>query len=189
MEKIEFELIENNSFIKYKLFGSLDWSEDGIGLALNYPEENSKSEWYIRLSVDSRCMAAAVLGVLFNDFKNGREEFKIEYGGIFDIVSSQQFEAFIHKWFDEDGVLFLEGPFLDGIFGRFSTYGYLGYPQNDENEFDKIFFWNQEAIKIIFPEKGYIDQIHGKIFIDTHIESIFNEELKKIIELFNSNDD
>jgi hypothetical protein len=188
MEKIEFELIENNVTTKYNYFGKLNWNDDGIGLNFIYPEENSKSKWFEVLSSVSECMAAAVLGVLFNDFKNGRETFETNYQDIFDIVCTKQFENYINKWYDADGALFQEGPFFDGIFGRFSAYGDLGHPDNHEEDICEVYHWKDNTIKIIFSEKRSIDELYGKLFIDTNVESLFKNELQTIIELFNSND-
>jgi hypothetical protein len=167
MENIEFELLENFEITKYKFFAKFIWSADSIGLELNYPANNTKLEWYEKLSSESESMAAAILGLAFNDFKNGDEEF-------------------INKWFDADGALFKEGPFFDGIFGRFSSYGNLGYPDNYENEICEIYHWEKDAIKIKFSEKRSIDELQGKLFIAKSIESIFKNELNEIIDLFNS---
>jgi hypothetical protein len=186
MEKIEFELLENDFAIKYKFFGKLNWSADGIGLELNYLAVNSKLEWYEKLSTESVSMAAATLGILFNDFRNGDEEVMIRCNDISQIVCSKQFDGFINNWFDAEGVLFKEGPFFDGIFGRFSSYENLGYPDNYEEEICEIYHWNKYAIKIIFSEKSSIDELQGKLFIDTSVESTFKNELNEIIELFNS---
>ena len=186
MEKIEFELLENNVITTYKYFGKFNWSSDGIGLDLNYPDENSKLEWYEKLTFESESMAAAILGLAFNDFKNGDEELISNYDGIFQILCSKQFEEFINKWYDVDGAIFNEGPFFDGIFGRFSSYGNLGYPDNYEDGISEIYHWDKEGIKIKFSEKRSIDELQGKLFIASSIESIFKNELNEIIELFNS---
>jgi len=183
---MEFKLIENSYSTTYKYFGKFNWSADGIGLEINYPDENSKLEWYEKLSVESESMAAAILGLLFNDFKNRNEELMISYNDISQIVGSMKFGGFINTWFDSDGVLFKEGPFFDGIFGRFSSYGNLGNPDNYYEETCEIYHWNKEAIKIIFPEKRSIDELKDKLFIDIRIESTFKNELLDIIKLFNS---
>jgi hypothetical protein len=182
---MEFELIENSYSTTYKYFGKFNWSSDGIGLDLNYPDENSKLEWYEKLTSKSESMAAAILGLAFNDFKNGNEELINNYDCIFQIVCSKKFEEFINKWYDDDGALFKEGPFFDGIFGRFSSYGNLGYPDNHEDEICEIYDWDKGAIKIKFSEKHSIDELQGKLFIAKSEESIFKNELNEIIELFN----
>lgn len=179
-----FELHENNTCIKYKYLGELVWSTNGIGTDFNYPEQNTKSAWYKKLKEESSCMSSACLGSLFYHLTSfGDESFKEIYGDIIYIIKSNKFKNFINEWFSENGSIFSEPLFFDGNFGRFSNYGDINYPDNEEVETDEL-KWLEQSIKIKMNRKGTFDDLRGKIFIDEELELEFEIEVKKAIDLF-----
>lgn len=181
---LSFELHENNTYIKYNYFGELYWSADGIGVDYNYPEEKTKTSWYNTLREESSCMSSACLGSLFYHLELLNDEsFKEIFGDILDIVRSEKFVKFIDNWFNANGGVFSEPYFFDGKFGRFSSEGNMGYPDNEEDEGDEL-KWNEQAITIKMNQKGAFDDLRGKLFIDEEQELKFDLELKIVIDLF-----
>jgi len=173
---MEFELIENSVTTKYKFFGETrSMGGMDLGIDVNYPDEMNKEGWYDKLIEESECMAAATLGYLFH--------VKESYGDIDEIVSSQIFSNFVKKYL-ADGY-FSEPYFIDGEFGRFSNYGELAYPENEEDGKSYEFTWTNKSIRMTFMEKCFEGDWKGKIFIDPTIEDEFKSHLQVIIELFN----
>jgi hypothetical protein len=183
-KNLSFELHENNMCIKYKYFGELYWSINGIGVDFNYPEQNTKSAWFKRLMEESSCMSSACLGSLFYHLTSlSDESFKEIYGDIAFIVKSNEFKNFINDWFSADGSVFSEPLFFDGKFGRFSNYGDMDFPDNEEDEGDEL-KWDEQAITIKMNQKATFDDLRGKLFIDEELELKFESELKSVIDLF-----
>lgn len=147
-----------------------------LGIDVNYPDEMKKQGWYDKLIEESECMAAATLGFLF--------QVKESYGDIDEIICSQLYLDFITKYM-ENGY-FSEPYFIDGEFGRFSNYGELAYPENEEDGKSYEFTWTNESIRMKFMEKCFEGDWKGKIFIVPTIEDEFKSHLKIIIDLFNS---
>ncbi len=105
---------------------------------------------------------------------------------VLDIASSNLFIEFTDHWLDADGSTFKEPIFFDGMFGRFSSYGILSYPDNEEESYPKNLLWNDEEIEITFYEKNKsFEDLKGKIFIDCKLEKEFKSNLIKIIDIFN----
>ena len=180
---ISFELTENNKCIKYKYFGELQWSSDGIGIEFNYPVEKTKTAWYVMLKDESDIMKSACFGSLYYDLKMlGDVSFKEIYGEVSDIIKSNKFKEFVDHWFTADGSIFSEPTFFDGMFGKFSSYGDVGYPDNEEESNDLI--WIEQSITIKMNQNGTFDDLRGKLFIDEEFESKFEKELKSIVDLF-----
>lgn len=184
--KMEFELIEKNVTIKYRYLGDIGYAD--LGLDFVYPSENTKSEWYKNLINQNDCRAAACLGCLTYDLKDlGVDFFKESFGEIYEIVNSKMFFDFINKWFELDGALFSEPSFFNGFFGRFSSNGNLGYPDNyDETKNSKVYLWDEEKIEIkLLKGLDNFNDLRDKIFIDAALEVEFRSHLNMIIELFN----
>lgn len=181
---LSFELHENNTCIKYNYFGELYWSEDGIGVDFNYPEEKTTSAWYNTLNADSSCMSSACLGSLFYHLKLLNDEsFNEIFGNIIDIVRSEKFVKFIERWFNSNGGVFSESYFFDGKFGRFSSEGDIGYPDIEDEDSNEL-KWIEHDVTIILNQNGCFDDLRGKLFIDEEFESKFEIELKAVISLF-----
>ena len=181
---VVFELVENQFSNKYKYFGKLYCSSNGIGINIDYPKEKTKEAFYKMLKSESKCNAAACLGSLFYNLKTLGEDSFIEiYGEITDVINSDSFLLFINKWFAADGAMFVEPYFFDGMFGRFSSYGDMGYPDNEGIE-TKHLNWDEQGVVIKLTENGALDDIKGNIYIDIKVESEFENELMGAIELF-----
>jgi|GEM_PF-4380920 len=183
-KSLSFELQENNTSIKYNYFGELYWSQDGIGIDFNYPEEKTITAWYNTLNGDSSCMSSACLGSLFYHIKSLNDESFIEiFGDIVDIVRSEKYIHFIEKWFGSNGGVFSEPYFFDGKFGRFSSEGDMGYPDIEDDESNEL-KWIEQEVTFKLNQNGTFDDLRDKLFIDEEFESKFEIELKSVIELF-----
>jgi hypothetical protein len=174
---MEFEIIENGKVTKYKYFeifrmsGGMD-----LGLDVEYPDEMDKKEWYDNLIKESDCMLAATLGYLMN------------VGADFSFITGDAFSqlsAFSEKYFTN--AYFSEPYFIDGAYGRFSDYGELAYPENDEDGKSNEFTWNNGSIRMKLAEKCFAGDWNGKIFINQEHEAEFKSQLKSLIESLDPN--
>jgi hypothetical protein len=182
--KYDLELIENGMSTWYKHFGQLNWSTDGLGMDFIYPVDGKKASWYNMLIQETESMAAGCLGSLWYNLINlGEESFEESFSGISNIVKLEEFKVFVEKWFDNDGSVFKEPEFLDGIFGRFSSYGYSGFPDNDGEDGNEL-VWKEQSILIKLNKIGSLDSIRGQIYIDVTLDKDFHLHLNTIINMF-----
>jgi hypothetical protein len=172
---MKFDLIQDGIVLTYEYYGELQ--ERGgmdLGIIICSPETPTIGSWYDCLRASSPVQVAGTLGVL-SDFKDTPE--------INEILNSEICTAFVRKYLDTN--YFSEPYFIDGMFGRFSKYGNIPYPDDEEEEslLFQIALDGQNVI-LKFDEPICFGEWQDKIFINIDEVDSFESELNQVIELF-----
>lgn len=166
-----------------------DYMDSNGGILSLFPNNHSKSEWYLYLNNSNLLVQIWSLGFLLNEFYEDEKNFISNYGlEFFTIISENKTK--IKEWYNDNGIN-LDSIFLNFIYGTYSAYGSYSMPVNidtgDENQNakagDDLIFEDDSTIKF-YNKKLSWDDISDNVFIEKKYFNDFKSDLNKIRDSF-----